>query len=97
VAKNGVLSVGGVDGDVAVAKGLARDNVLLQDVKIDEGRACACFGGGDAPWGRLRDYFGACANGLVIRSSFYGAIIRSYRERVYLLEGRIWRKRCLVS
>ena len=72
VAENGVLSVGGVDGDVAVAKGLARDNVLLQDVKVDEGRARGCFRGGDASWGRLRDYFGACVGWLVIGSHFCG-------------------------
>lgn len=59
VAEDGVLAVGGVDGDVAVAKGLARDNVLLQDVKVDERRARARLGGGDASWGRLRDNLGA--------------------------------------
>lgn len=38
VAEDGVLSVRGVDGEVAVAKGLAGDDVLVQHVKVDEGR-----------------------------------------------------------
>jgi hypothetical protein len=38
VAEDGVLAVRGVDGEVAVAKGLAGDDVLVQDVKVDEGR-----------------------------------------------------------
>jgi hypothetical protein len=54
-AEDGILAVGGVDGDVAVAKGLARDDVLLEDVKVDERRAGATFGGGDAAGGRLRN------------------------------------------
>lgn len=54
-AEDGVFVIGGVDGDVAVAKGLSGDDVLVQDVKVDEGlagRSCrSCLGGGDASWG----------------------------------------------
>lgn len=56
--QDGVLSVGGVDGDIAVAEGLAGDDVLLQDVKVDERRPLA-VGGGDATWRSLGDDFGA--------------------------------------
>ena len=38
VTEDGVLSVRGVDGEVAVAKGLAGDDVLVENVKVDEGR-----------------------------------------------------------
>lgn len=48
VAEDCVLAVGRVDGDVAVAKGLARDDVLLEDVKVDERRARRVVGDGDA-------------------------------------------------
>lgn len=34
-AEHGVLAVWGVDSDVAVAKGLAGDDVFLEDVKVD--------------------------------------------------------------
>lgn len=37
VAEDGVLSIRSVDGEVAVAKCLAGDDVLVQDVKVDEG------------------------------------------------------------
>lgn len=59
-AKDGVFAVGRVDGEVAVAKGLARDDVFLEDVEINEGwTGVGCVGGGDASWGRLGDDFGA--------------------------------------
>lgn len=51
VAEDGVLAVGRVDGDVAVAKGLARDYVLVEDVKVDERRTGRVLGGGDAAGG----------------------------------------------
>lgn len=51
VAEDGVFAVGRVDGDVAVAEGLARDDVLLQDVKVDEAGAGRVFRGGDAAGG----------------------------------------------
>lgn len=61
VAEHGVLAVGRVDGYVAVAKGLAGDDVFVEDVKVDEGLACGegCLGGGDASGRRLGDDFGA--------------------------------------
>jgi hypothetical protein len=36
VAEDGILAVGGVDGDIAVAEGLTGDDVFLEDVKVDE-------------------------------------------------------------
>lgn len=46
VAEDGVLAVGRVDGHVAVAEGLAWDDVLLEDVKVDERSAAGCVGAG---------------------------------------------------
>jgi hypothetical protein len=40
-AQDGVLAVGGVDGDEAVAEGLAGDDVFLEDVEVDEGAVVA--------------------------------------------------------
>lgn len=58
-AEDGVLAVGRVDGEVAVAKGLPRDDVLLEDVEVDERRFGAGARGGDAACGGLGDDFGA--------------------------------------
>jgi hypothetical protein len=57
ISEHGILAVGGVDGDEAVAKGLAGDDVLMEDVEIDEGLAGVegCFRGGDGAGGRLGD------------------------------------------
>lgn len=55
--QDGVFAVGRVDCDIAVAEGLAGDDVLLQDVKVDERRPLA-VGGGDAAWRSLGDDFG---------------------------------------
>jgi hypothetical protein len=55
--QDSVFAVGRVDCDIAVAKGLAGDDVLLQDVKINERRALA-VAGGDAAWRSLGDDFG---------------------------------------
>jgi len=60
--EDGVLAVGGVDGDEAVAKGLPGDDVLLQDVEVDERRARGGVRGRDASWGRLGDDLGAWAS-----------------------------------
>lgn len=59
IAQDGVLAIGGVDGQVAVAEGLARDDVLLQDVEVDEGSFGRALDRRDAPGWRLGDDFGA--------------------------------------
>ena len=52
IAEDSVFAVGSSDGDVAVAECLARNDVLLEDIEVDERTA----GGGlvsgcDASWG----------------------------------------------
>ena len=54
MAEDGKLAVGRIDGDIAVAEGLAGDDVLMQDIKIDETDPGGIgVSGGDASWRRL--------------------------------------------
>lgn len=91
-SQDGVLAIGRVDGDIAVAEGLARDDVLLQNVEVDERRPLA-IRGGDAAWRSLSDDFGAWNEESCLM------LMDWHREslRFYLLEGRIERRRCLES
>lgn len=92
VTENRELSIGRVDGQIAVAEGLAGDNVLMENVKVDEGRFCRVCDGSDAAGWRLSDYFRACEETCQCLDGMNGC-----EERLYPLGGRIWRRRCLGS
>lgn len=55
IAEDGVFAIGRVYGNIAIAKGLPGDDVLLEDVEVDERRASAALRGGDTSWWRLCD------------------------------------------
>lgn len=91
-AEDAVLAVRVRDRDVAVEKGLARDDVLREYVEVEEAWLALrrVLGRDDAAWRRLRDDLGAC--GWSVRSIWSVLVKQSY-----LLAGRIWRRICLES
>ena len=92
VAEDGVFAIGGVYGDIAIAEGLPRDDVLLEDVEVNERRASAALRGGNASRRGLCDNLWSFSF-----TSTRLCFLIGGGTFIYLLEERIWRKRCLGS